>query len=163
MRPRERRDATKSSGRSHRNADVVNEIVSLIPAINFISSSPGTIGLFETTIRYLGGLLAGEPRSEPRRGETILAQTQSLADSLKYAFNTPTGIPYNNPDLNSKSHDNAQTNWRQKAESYLLNPQPAWTPGLVGANVAIETGLFQDNYVGWIAGDDSFYEYLIKM
>ncbi|KAN0086923.1 Glycoside hydrolase [Elaphomyces granulatus] len=183
------------------NADVVKKIVSLIPAINFTSSSPGTISLFETTIRYLGGLLAGYDllkgpaaslAASPDAVETILAQAQSLADSLKYAFNTPTGIPYNYLDLNSKSHDNAQWNglatvgtlvleWShlsdltgnaeygtisQKAESYLLNPQPAWTqpfPGLVGTNVAIETGLFQDNYVGWVAGDDSFYEYLIKM
>ena len=103
------------------NADVVKKIVSLIPAINFTSSSPGTISLFETTIRYLGGLLAGYDllkgpaaslAASPDAVETILAQTQSLADSLKYAFNTPTGIPYNYLDLNSKSHDNAQTNWR---------------------------------------------------
>ena len=43
------------------NADVVNEIVSLIPAINFISSSPGTIGLFETTIRYVGHAQGFDP------------------------------------------------------------------------------------------------------
>lgn len=54
----------------------------------------------------------------------------------------------------------------EKGESYLLNPKPAssepW-PGLIGTNVDINTGLFQDAEGGWIAGADSFYEYLIKM
>jgi mannosyl-oligosaccharide alpha-1,2-mannosidase len=182
------------------DVDVVNEIVSYIPTINFTSSA-GTISLFETTIRYLGGLLAGYDllkgpaeslAPSPDAVEKILTQAQSLADSIKYAFDTPTGIPYNNLNLSSKGHDNAKTNslagvgtlvleWShlsdltgnaeygrisQKAESYLLNPQPSWTqpfPGLVGTNIAIETGIFQDNLVGWIGGDDSFYEYLIKM
>jgi mannosyl-oligosaccharide alpha-1,2-mannosidase len=54
----------------------------------------------------------------------------------------------------------------QKAESYLLSPQPAssepW-PGLVGTNIDINTGEFQDASGGWNGGDDSFYEYLIKV
>jgi len=54
----------------------------------------------------------------------------------------------------------------QKAESYLLSPQPAssepW-PGLVGTNIDINTGRFVDASGGWNGGDDSFYEYLIKV
>jgi mannosyl-oligosaccharide alpha-1,2-mannosidase len=54
----------------------------------------------------------------------------------------------------------------QKAESYLLSPKPAssepW-PGLVGTNIDINTGKFQDASGGWNGGTDSFYEYLIKM
>jgi mannosyl-oligosaccharide alpha-1,2-mannosidase len=54
----------------------------------------------------------------------------------------------------------------QKAESYLLSPQPAssepW-PGLVGTNIDINTGEFTDASGGWNGGDDSFYEYLIKV
>lgn len=38
--------------------DVVNEIITYVPTINFANSSD-TVSLFETTIRYLGGLLAG--------------------------------------------------------------------------------------------------------
>lgn len=54
----------------------------------------------------------------------------------------------------------------QHAESYLLNPEPPSSqpfPGLVGTNVALNNGSFLDAYGGWIGGDDSFYEYLIKM
>ena len=54
----------------------------------------------------------------------------------------------------------------QRAESYLLDPQPAlaepW-PGLVGTNVDITDGHFVDSVGGWNGGDDSFYEYLIKV
>lgn len=54
----------------------------------------------------------------------------------------------------------------QHAENYLLNPEPPssqpW-PGLLGTNVALNNGSFLDAAGGWIGGDDSFYEYLIKM
>lgn len=54
----------------------------------------------------------------------------------------------------------------EKAESYLLHPQPAssepW-PGLVGTNINVTTGQFLDARGGWTGGTDSFYEYLIKM
>lgn len=49
----------------------------------------------------------------------------------------------------------------QKGESYLLAPKPSssepW-PGLVGTNVNLTSGLFQDASGGWVGGDDSFYE-----
>jgi mannosyl-oligosaccharide alpha-1,2-mannosidase len=184
------------------NRGIVNQIVDYIPKINFTKSPAGvnTISLFETTIRYLGGLLAGYDLlsgpasnlvSDKSKVEAILTQAKRLADTLKYAFDTPSGIPYNNLNINTKGNDGSKTNglatigtlmleWTrlsdltndneyaqlsQKAESYLLNPQPAWAqpfPGLVGTNVAIDTGLFQDDYVSWCGGDDSFYEYLIK-
>jgi len=56
----------------------------------------------------------------------------------------------------------------QKGESYLLNPRyqpPFVSPwdGLLGTNVNLTTGLFLDASGGWVGGDDSFYEYLIKM
>lgn len=43
------------------NADVANVILDYIGTINFGAPVPGSeISLFETTIRYLGGLLAGD-------------------------------------------------------------------------------------------------------
>lgn len=179
--------------------DIVNEIVDYIPTVNLSQSPESTISLFETTIRYLGGLLSAYDLlkltnivTDQRKVAAVLKQAQSLADALKYAFDTPSGIPYNNLDINTKGNDGSTTNglatigslvleWTrlsdltgdpeygrlaQKGESYLLNPQPSWAqpfPGLVGTNVEIATGLFQDDYVSWCGGDDSFYEYLIKM
>jgi hypothetical protein len=43
------------------NAEVANTILDFIGTIDFGAPVPGSqISLFETTIRYLGGLLAGE-------------------------------------------------------------------------------------------------------
>jgi mannosyl-oligosaccharide alpha-1,2-mannosidase len=122
----------------------------------------------------------------------VLDQAKRLADNLAFAFDTPTGIPSNNLNFDPPSTDGSTTNglatigslvleWThlsdltgnktyaelsQKGESYLLAPKPAssepW-PGLVGTNVDINTGIFQDASGGWVGGDDSFYEYLLKM
>lgn len=54
----------------------------------------------------------------------------------------------------------------QRAEQYLLHPRPAKNvpfPGLTGTNVNISTGLFIDNAGSWDGGDDSAYEYYLKM
>ncbi|KAK3679256.1 Mannosyl-oligosaccharide alpha-1,2-mannosidase 1B [Recurvomyces mirabilis] len=122
----------------------------------------------------------------------LLVQAQNLANNLTYAFNTPSGVPSNNLIFSSRSTDGSTTNnlaqigtlvleWThlsdltgnttygdlvQKGESYLLSPQPSssepWS-GLVGSNIEISTGQFVDASGGWNGGDDSFYEYLIKM
>jgi mannosyl-oligosaccharide alpha-1,2-mannosidase len=121
----------------------------------------------------------------------LLVQAKNLADVLTYAFNTPTGIPYNGLFIESHSVENSNNGlatvgtlileWTRlsdltgdptyaalvaKAESHLLNPQPAssspW-PGLLGMDINVTTGLFQDSFGGWIGGADSYYEYLIKM
>lgn len=121
-----------------------------------------------------------------------MIQAENLANNLSFAFDTPTGIPHNDLYPNNQTNGGSTTNglatigslvleWThlsdltgnpkygqlaQKGESYLLNPKPAssepW-PGLLGTNVDIATGLFQDAAGGWQGGDDSFYEYLIKM
>lgn len=47
----------------------------------------------------------------------------------------------------------------QKAEKYLINPQPAPAfPGLVGTELNTETGKFITLDGGWEAGVDSFIE-----
>lgn len=50
----------------------------------------------------------------------------------------------------------------QKAESYWFSGKEIW-PGLTGGNFSIETGEIIDEYGGWTSGNDSAYEYLIKM
>jgi mannosyl-oligosaccharide alpha-1,2-mannosidase len=124
--------------------------------------------------------------------DSLLAQSKNLADQLKFAFDTPSGVPCNNLYVETQTTDGSQTNgiatigtlvmeWTrlsdllgddqyakmsQKGESYLLNPNPAADspfPGLVGTDVNLTTGAFVDDNGGWGGGDDSFYEYLIKM
>lgn len=123
----------------------------------------------------------------------LLDQVKTLADRLAFAFNTPTGIPYNNLHFDTNTSDD-KTNglatigtlvleWThlsdltgnktyadlaQRAESYLLHPSLDKVggppyPGLLGSNVNISTGEFTDANGGWGGGTDSYYEYLLKM
>lgn len=183
-----------------RNADVVSQILDFIPTIDY-SQTSSQVSLFETTIRYLGGMISGydlltgplaDLATDSSKVDALLTQSQKLADLLKFAFDTSSGVPYNNLNITSGGNDGATSNglavtgtlvleWTrlsdltgndeyaqisQKAESYLLHPQPAYGepfPGLVGTNINIDTGLFEDGAVSWGGGDDSFYEYLLKM
>ena len=183
--------------------DIVTRTLNFIPTIDFTKSYQNqSVSMFETTIRYIGGMLAAydllngpyssvfSPKSS--QVKALLSQSIKLADTIKFGFNTASGIPYN--DLYINNHSNADggsaadlaqvgtlvLEWQrlsdlsgnpkygqlaQKAESHLLSPKPASSepfPGLVGTSLDIKTGLFLDSTGGWVGGDDSFYEYLIK-
>lgn len=179
--------------------DIVNQIIRYIPTVNW-SETPIEVSLFETTIRYLGGMLSGydllkgpltELADNQNDVDALLMQSVNLANNLSYAFETPSGMPYNNLDFSKRSYVGETTGlavagtlileWTRladlsgnqtyadlvsKAEQYLLDPTPASSepfPGLVGMEINVTSGSFLDAYGGWIGGADSFYEYLIKM
>ncbi|OMP86962.1 Mannosyl-oligosaccharide alpha-1,2-mannosidase 1B [Diplodia seriata] len=173
-----------------KDEQVVNQILEYIPTIDYTTTAT-EVSLFETTIRYLAGMLSAYDLLKGPLSD-LASNSKVLADTLKYAFDTPSGVPFNNLWFTNQSNDGAQTNglatvgtlvleWThlsdllgddeyaqlsQKAESYLLNPQPAYNepwPGLVGSDIGIENGSFVDASGGWNGGTDSFYEYLIKM
>ncbi|KAG9240026.1 glycoside hydrolase [Calycina marina] len=182
--------------------DIVDTIVDYVPTVDFDHAvDDSQISLFETTIRFIGGLLSAYDllkgplsnlASSPAAVDKLLSQAQRLADNLAFAFNTPSGIPYNNLYFDPPRNDGSTTNglatvgtlvleWTrlsdltgnktyaqltQRAESYLNNPKPATSepfPGLVGSSINIATGQFEDASGGWVGGTDSYYEYLIKM
>ncbi|KAJ8106503.1 hypothetical protein OPT61_g9490 [Boeremia exigua] len=83
--------------------EIVNQIISHIPSIDW-SSTSDPVSLFETTIRYLGGMLSGYDflsgplahlADNPAHVAALLTQSIHLANNLSFAFNTPSGIPYN--------------------------------------------------------------------
>ena len=179
--------------------DIVNQIINYVPYIDWSSTST-SVSLFETTIRYLGGMLSGYDflsgplahlADDPANVAALLSQSINLANNLSYAFETPTGIPYNLLNLSTR-RVTAEPNglatvgtlileWTRladltgnrtyaslvnRAESYLLAPSPEAAepfPGLLGTYIDPVSGQFLDAQGGWIGGDDSFYEYLIKM
>lgn len=186
-----------------RQADIVHAILTYIPTIDF-STTNTTVSLFETTIRYLGGLLSAYdlaigPLSHIIAEEDahlvpeLLHQAVNLANALSFAFETPSGVPWNDLDFSSRGpSDGGERNglatigtlileWThlsdltgnatyaalvEKAESHLLHPRPASSepfPGLVGTDISTATGEFLDARGGWGGGTDSFYEYLLKM
>ncbi|KAI1342985.1 glycoside hydrolase family 47 protein [Xylariaceae sp. FL0016] len=89
------------------NQKVVGEIVDHIAKIDFnMTSADNTlVSLFETTIRYLGGMLSGYdflsgPLSDVLGNSSIpvdvlLKQSVNLADQLSVAFDTASGVPIN--------------------------------------------------------------------
>ncbi|KAI0014788.1 glycoside hydrolase family 47 protein [Xylariomycetidae sp. FL0641] len=190
-----------------RNEKVVGEIIDHISNIDFNMTAPDatSVSLFETTIRYLAGMLSGyDFLTGPFSGlvedqsslKTVLAQAVNLADQLSVAFDTPTGIPindlvFNGPDgpetsntttnglatvgtlvlewtrLSDLTGDERYGKLAQKGEEYLLNVQNPSVgepyPGLLGGEISVTSGDFTSSSGGWVGGDDSYYEYLIKM
>jgi mannosyl-oligosaccharide alpha-1,2-mannosidase len=177
----------------------VNQILDHIPTINW-GVTDDDVSLFETTIRYLGGMLSGYDllrgplahlADNPSNVEALLTQSINLANNLSYAFETPSGVPWNVLTLNNRGNGGGPNGlatvgtlileWTRladlsgnqtyaeivkKAEDYLLSPSPAFGepfPGLLGSRISVETGEFVTNDGGWVSESDSFYEYLIKM
>lgn len=185
--------------------DIVDDILNFIPTVDFTknhSPSLATTSLFETTIRYLGGLLSSYDllkgpfsgmASNDRNVDALLTQAKTLANTLKFAFDTNTGIPVNlvyvdnqsfaeQPKqgqytaglaefgtlvlewqrLSDLSGDPSYGELAQRAESYFFNAREVW-PGLTGGTYSVNTGQVTDDTGGWTGGNDSAYEYLIKM
>ncbi|KAI5241641.1 glycoside hydrolase family 47 protein [Aureobasidium subglaciale] len=184
--------------------DVVTTILDFIPSIDFTVSKSGTlVSLFETTIRYLGGMLSAidlldGPYSHllhsSRNTTALETQAVSLATRMKFAFNTPSGIPANNLYFPTDAYDisvptglavagSLILEWTrlsdlvrlldfadltQHAEEYLLHPRYTNNkslplPGLRGTDIDLRNGSFTNVRGGWGGGDDSYYEYLLKM
>ncbi|PHH88915.1 hypothetical protein CDD83_6895 [Cordyceps sp. RAO-2017] len=82
----------------------INDMLDFIARIDFTTTARPNdrISLFETNIRYLGGLVSGYdllkgPMSnlpiERRKVDVLLRQAQTLADTLSIAFETESGVP----------------------------------------------------------------------
>ncbi|KAF4335020.1 mannosyl-oligosaccharide alpha-1 2-mannosidase [Fusarium beomiforme] len=189
--------------------DIVEIILDFIPTINFTKTNtpkPTSVSLFETNIRYLGGLLSAYDllkgpfkhlKLDEDKVDALLKQATTLADTLKFAFDTPSGIPFGSLFIeNQTSTDDPESikngtaytglaamgtlvlEWQHlsdltgdpqygklanRAEEYWLSPSSEVWPGLTGGRFSLKTGEILDNYGGWTSGNDSAYEYLIKM
>lgn len=148
------------------------------------------LSVFETNIRYVGGLLSIYSLTED---QLFLTKARQLADKLLPAFDTPSGIPYSNINLRAgfaRNHD-----WSYNAAIlsefgsmhlefiYLshLTGDPKYrdkvlkirdtirkaiprSDGLYNNYMNTETGqwLPRPTHISMGALGDSFYEYLIK-
>jgi len=66
------------------------EAVQAVATIDFMSTSDTSLNLFETTIRYLGGMLSAYDLSGE---EVLLRKAVDLGDMLYVAFDTPNHLP----------------------------------------------------------------------
>ncbi|KAK5999737.1 hypothetical protein QM012_005143 [Aureobasidium pullulans] len=121
----------------------------------------------------------------------LYTQMITLGEALSCAFDSPSGVPreWVDPALCQSDQGTQNTiagvgtmilefarlsditgnpkyaSLAQKAENYLLKPQPASGepyPGLLGSFVSVETGQIIGSQGSWGALADSFYEYLLK-
>lgn len=83
------------------------EAVKAVEEIDFTTTPRADIPLFETTIRYLGGLLAAYDVSGAKY-DTLLKKAVELAEVLISAFDTPNRMPetyyYWRPQFSSQKH-----------------------------------------------------------
>lgn len=81
--------------------------VAAIEKIDFSSSHLFEINIFETTIRYLGGLLSAYDLSEGKY-PVILRKAIQLGEMLYVAFDTPNRMPVTRWDWSNAAHDGEQ-------------------------------------------------------
>ena len=87
--------------------DEFEEAAAAVDKIDFTTTTRPDIPLFETTIRYLGGLLAAYDIAG-KKHENLLNKAKELAEILLSAFDTPNRMPqtyyYWRPDFASNAH-----------------------------------------------------------
>ncbi|CAJ0576983.1 unnamed protein product, partial [Mesorhabditis spiculigera] len=147
----------------------------------------GTLSVFETTIRFLGGLLSLNALT----GEAFyVAKAKDVGDSLLKAFNTPTGIPKS--QLSVQTGESQNFGWASSmsilseigtlhlefAELSRITGDPVYLQkvqkvrdvldkaqkldGLYPNYISPTDGRFSGSHISLGALGDSFYEYLIK-
>ncbi|KAF9528345.1 alpha-mannosidase 1 [Crepidotus variabilis] len=166
--------------------DLFYEATNFSSAIDFShSKTADTVSVFETTIRYVGGLLSAYELS----GEQIpdlLTKARQVADKLSYAWVGTNSIPYSHIDFSNNKPVVATSNiaeagtltlefailskytgndkYRLLAEksARFIAQNGAPLPGLPAQGIDPTTQSAVGGYITWGGGSDSYFEYLIK-
>lgn len=166
--------------------DLFEEGVKFASGVDFSQGhTQDTVSVFETTIRYLGGLLSAYELSGEKY-PVLLQKAQQVADKLAYAWTGLNVIPYGHIQPTSNEVVEATSNVAEAGtltlEWYTLSQYtkndtyralaensarhianlPAPFPGLPAQGIDPATGLSVGSYVTWGGGTDSYLEYLIK-
>ncbi|KAF8656303.1 hypothetical protein AX16_002605 [Volvariella volvacea WC 439] len=166
--------------------DLFEEGVAFSSNIDFSTSkTPSTVSVFETTIRFLGGLLSAYELSEGKY-PALLQKAQEVADKMAYAWVGGNDVPYgflnftsNTPRIATSNIAEAGTlilewstlakhtgndTYRDLAERSFrrIATNGAPLPGLAAQGIDPSTGRPVGGYVTWGGGSDSYFEYLIK-
>ncbi|KAF7763520.1 CAZyme family GH47 [Agaricus bisporus var. burnettii] len=163
-----------------------SEAVDFTSGIDFTrSKTPDTVSVFESTIRYVGGLLSAYELSD-RTFPVLLRKAKELADKLAFAWVEDNDVPFGHIDFNTNTPAVENTNiaeagtlllewstlskytgndtYHQLAERSLrrIATNPAPLPGLAAQGLDPRSGSPVGGYVSWGGGSDSYFEYLIK-
>ncbi|KAL0959971.1 hypothetical protein HGRIS_011633 [Hohenbuehelia grisea] len=149
------------------------------------SQTPDTVSVFETTIRYLGGLLSAYELSG-KKFPVLVEKAKEVGDKMAFAWVGNNTVPFgflnfttNTPIKDTSNIAEAGTlslewatlskytgndTYRRLAEGSLrqIASLPDPLPGLAAQGIDPATGQFVGGYVTWGGGSDSYFEYLIK-
>lgn len=145
----------------------------------------GSVSVFETTIRELGGLLSAFDLS----GDAIfLEKAKQLGDRLAKAFDTGSGIACSSVDISNAgggcrqggtavlsemgtlqvefrylSHHTKELRYEQQAmKGFQIMNRINPGNGLFPIHISKQSGAFASQHITFGALGDSFYEYLLK-
>ncbi|KAG5644716.1 hypothetical protein DXG03_007939 [Asterophora parasitica] len=149
------------------------------------SQTPDAVSVFETTIRYLGGLLSAYELSD-QKYPALLKKATQVADKIAFAWVGVNDVPFgylnfttNKPKIATSNIAEAGTltlewatlskytgndTYRQLTEKSVrrVASQVAPLPGLPAQGIDPSSGTPVGGYVTWGGGSDSYFEYLIK-
>ncbi|KAJ7652125.1 glycoside hydrolase family 47 protein [Mycena polygramma] len=166
--------------------DLFEGAVNFTATVNFNTPPvPQTISVFETTIRWVGGLVSAYELSG-EKFPILIEKAKECADKLAFAFVGDNKIPFNTMDFTTNSPEIGTTNIAQAgtlslewtalskhtgnatygdlstnsviAVAQLATPLPGLAPQVIDPS----TGQFADAYITWGGGSDSYFEYLLK-
>ncbi|KIJ99934.1 glycoside hydrolase family 47 protein [Laccaria amethystina LaAM-08-1] len=166
--------------------DLFADAVKFASNIDFSKSKTSdTVSVFETTIRYVGGLLSAYELSG-KQYQPLLDKAKEVADKMAYAWVGKNNIPYGHIDFSTNIPSTATSNiaeagtltleWARLAQytgnmTYKALAENAALhianlgvqfPGLPAQGIDPSTGLSVGKYITWGGGSDSYFEYLIK-
>lgn len=166
--------------------DLFADAVKFASNIDFSKSQTSdTVSVFETTIRYLGGLLSAYELSG-KQSQQLLDKAKEVADKMAHAWVGKNSIPYGHIDFSTNTPSTATSNiaeagtltlewakltqytgnttYKALAENAALHIANLGVqfPGLPAQGIDPSTGLSVGKYITWGGGSDSYFEYLIK-
>ncbi|KAJ7512675.1 glycoside hydrolase family 47 protein [Mycena galericulata] len=166
--------------------DIFEEAVNFSSQIDFSKSqTTDTVSLFETTIRYIAGLLSSYELSGGKY-PALVAKAKQVADKMAFAWVGDNVIPFGYMEFSTNTPIRATSNIAEAGtlslEWYTLSKYTgnatyanlatnsvahianlaAPLPGLAAQGIDPASGDSVGGYVTWGGGSDSYFEYLLK-
>lgn len=165
--------------------NLYSEALTFAKQVDFTKTNQTTISLFETNIRYVGGLLSSYEIGG-KKEQKLVDQAKVIGDHLVKGWVGSNDIPFNTlhwntgmPDtttgaiiaeagtlllelsrLTKYTGDNKYLDLAQRSMKAVINSQAVF-PGLYGQGINPATKQPTDDYVTWGGGSDSFVSAVI--
>ncbi|CAE6493700.1 unnamed protein product [Rhizoctonia solani] len=127
--------------------DLFTEAVNFSSKIDFNrSKTSDKVSLFETTIRYLGGLISAYELGG-KKDQALIDRAREVGNKLSNGWQGTNDFPYNTLDFTT---------------DVPVIEEDSPLPGLPAQGIDPSTGQPVGDYITWGGGSDSYFEYLIK-